>query len=529
VGNALITAAEALADSSGKGFASPGRIILITDLQEGSHLEPLQGYEWPKGIELSVESLKPTKTSNASLQLMADSEEAATRGDAGVRVRVSNAPDSRREQFQVGWARAGAAGFVGQPASVYLPAGQSRIVTLPLPPGGQPVDRILLTGDEEDFDNKVFAIPPEAARVAVLYLGNDSEKDPKQPLYFLRRAFQETRRQVVQVAAHRPGDVVIDPDLRGATLLLITEPLPDELLKTVRAYLVAGKTAFVMLRREAMGPTLARLLDLDRVSVEEVQPNSYAMLADIDFRHPIFAPFADPRFSDFTRIHFWKYRRLDSTAIPGSRVVAKFDSGAPALLEASVGRGRVLVLTSGWQPDDSQLAFSTKFVPLLYSILEDSGAPAPAPAQYYVGEPVPLGPSQAVGSSGLSVRLPDGSQVDLTAGATNFSQTATPGIYTLVSAGPGRRFAVNLDPAESRTVALPVDELERLGAPLAHSVTTVAREAERKLRLQNTELESRQKLWRWFVVITLAVLLFETWVAGRSGRRPASQAGGATL
>jgi hypothetical protein len=529
LGDALISAAEALAETGGKTPTPRGRIILITDLQEGSHLEPLQGYEWPKGIELSVERLNSKRTSNAALQLMTDSDEAGARSDANLRVRVSNAADSRRDQFQVGWARPGGGSFAGQPIAIYVPAGQSRIVTLPAPSSAEPVDRIILTGDEEEFDNTVFATPPETARLTVLYLGSDSEKDSKQPLYFLRRAFQETRRQVVQVLAHPPGGPLVDTEVRSATLFIITDPLPDQPLKTIREQLVGGKTALVMLKTDALGPTLARLLELDRVSLEEAQPNGYAMLADIDFRHPLFAPFADPRFSDFTRIHFWKYRRLDPASIPSARVVAKFDSGAPALLEVPVGKGRLLVLTSGWQPDDSQLALSTKFVPLLYSMLEGSGAPASAPTQYYIGDTIPLAPVPGAGPSTLALRLPDGSQMDLASAETNFSQTTMPGIYTVVSAQTSRRFAVNLDPTESRTAPLSPDELERLGAPLARQVPTAAREADRRHRLQNTELESRQKLWRWFVVMTLAVLLFETWLAGRTGRKPAALTGGATL
>src|SRR5260221_12580748 len=124
--------------------------------------------------------------------------------------------------------------------------------------------------------------------------------------------------------------------------------------------------------------------------MDEVHPPNYAMLAEIDFRHPLFAPFADPRFSDFTKIHFWKYRRLDTGVIPSPRVLAKFDSGDPALIEVRLGKGRIFILASGWQPDDSQLAVSTKFVPLLYSILQESGATAPAPLQYMVGDSVPL-------------------------------------------------------------------------------------------------------------------------------------------
>jgi uncharacterized membrane protein AbrB (regulator of aidB expression) len=37
--------------------------------------------------------------------------------------------------------------------------------------------------------------------------------------------------------------------------------------------------------------------------------------------------------------------------------------------------------------------------------------------------------------------------------------------------------------------------------------------------LASSELESRQKLWRWFIVATLVMLLMETWLAGWTARR----------
>ena len=80
------------------------------------------------------------------------------------------------------------------------------------------------------------------------------------------------------------------------------------------------------------------------------------------------------------------------------------------------------------------------------------------------------------------------------------------------------RFAVNVDDRESRTAPLPGDELERLGVPLSHQ-PTVASQSARQARLQNAELEDRQKLWRWFIVATLVVLLLETWLSGRTARR----------
>jgi len=241
------------------------------------------------------------------------------------------------------------------------------------------------------------------------------------------------------------------------------------------------------------------------------------MLADIDFRHPLFSPFADPRFSDFTKIHFWRYRRVDAGAISSARIIAKFDSGDPALLEIPIGRGRLLLLTAGWHPEDSQLALSTKFVPFLYSILEEAGVANPAPIQYHVGDMVPLSSSGGPGAKPLTITPPDGAAVTMSAGETNFSKTLSPGIYTIGST-PARRFAVNLDESESRTTPLPQDELERLGAPVSKPKASAAVEAKRKIRLQNDELESRQKLWRWFIVATVAVLLSEIWLAGRTAR-----------
>jgi len=66
---------------------------------------------------------------------------------------------------------------------------------------------------------------------------------------------------------------------------------------------------------------------------------------------------------------------------------------------------------------------------------------------------------------------------------------------------------------------VPLDELERLGAPMPHPASRIITQAERTVRLQNADLEARQKLWRWFIIATLVVLFLETWLAGRTARR----------
>jgi hypothetical protein len=523
LGNALIAAAEALAETPGRTVAGPRQVLLVSDLQEGSRLDQLQGYEWPKGIELSVEVLKPRNISNASLQLVTDSDEAKPDAMAGVRVRVSNSAESRHEKFRVGWASADGRAFTGEASEVYVPPGQSRVVALPLgrlPAGSQPASRVLLQGDDEDFDNSVFVIPPEALRLNILYFGADSEKDSRQPRYFLQRAFQETRRQAVQVVS--PSAASLPAEVQAAGLLVVADALPENQARLLHDEVAAGQTLLFMLKDAAAGATLGRIIGIDRVAVEEGRVGNYAMLAEIDFRHPLFSGFADPRFSDFTKIHFWKYRKVEAAALPGARVLAAFDNGDPALLEIPIGKGHAFVLTSGWQPEDSQLALSTKFVPLMYALLEQTGRSAPAPTQYHVDDVIPI--SSLAGRKLLPVGVvePDGSRVNLSGVETNFTQTAAPGIYKLDFGGETRQFAVNLEGAESRTTPLPVDELERLGAPM-RGRPSEAVVATRKVRLLNTELEARQKLWRWVLVATLALLVFETWLSGRTARSLAIQ------
>jgi len=69
-----------------------------------------------------------------------------------------------------------------------------------------------------------------------------------------------------------------------------------------------------------IGPTVARLSGVPALGVTEARPAQYAMLGEMDFRHPLFAAFADARFSDFTRIHVWHYRRFVASDIPGCLV-----------------------------------------------------------------------------------------------------------------------------------------------------------------------------------------------------------------
>ena len=519
LGNALITAVETLMDADTReDHPRPSRVILITDLQEGSRLEGLQGYEWPRAISVEVRPVRTRRPTNAGLQWIVDADDyGAGADDTGPRVRISNSSDAGREQFQIHWDGVGDA----RPMDVYIPPGQSRIVPAPLLPDGVRGERLVLSGDDDDFDNAVNLMRPEPERIVVVFLGDDPEQDPARLLYYLKRAFQQTRRRAVRVDARPSAALLTDPELADARLVVFSDVLSAGRLEAVRKSILDGGTVLCAMTHAAVAPTLARLcdLDVDALVAAEAPSDRYAMLGQIDFEHPLFAPFADPRFSDFTKIHFWKHRRLETGNIPAARVLARFDNGDAALVEIPRGKGRLFVLTAGWHRADSQLALSSKFVPLLYALIESSGNAGAYHVQYRVGDEVNLASLNADGP--LSVRKPDGSTAELPADVTTFTQTDQPGVYAIPETQPPVRFAVNLDGAESRTGPMPVEELMRLGVPLAPDLAVSAKKAAQQRQLHAAELESRQKLWHRLIVAALVILMLETWLAGWLTRRTA--------
>ncbi len=549
LGNALITAAETIEDAEKREqHTGPRRIVLITDLQEGSRLDGLQGHEWPRGLEVVVEPVKATRPTNAGLQWVMDADDSAqSTSETPVRIRVNNSTDAKREQFQIRWAG------VGDSLDAYVPPGQSRIVPAPKLPTNSVGERITLVGDDDDFDNTAYVVQPKAEEVNMHYLGNDVETDSAQSLYYLKRAFQDTRRQAVRLVAaevtrRTPSATNSPPHVDGYKLAIITSTLPEQLSSEVRQFLINGGTALLVMNDTQISSTLGQLIGATDLTVAESTVGNYAMFSQLDFTHPLLAPFSDPRFGDFTKIRFWKHRQLSADKLPGSRIIASYDDNTPAILEVPVGRGRLFVFTFSWRPTDSQFALSSKFVPLLYSLLDQAGGGAAQLAQFRIGDTVDLSafarsrrgnetdssnsqpnPPPPVGGF-ITVRKPDGTQVPLTAEA-RFTQTDQPGIYEVSVADEVKRrnehlmkFAVNLDASESKTAPLPVDDLERLGVPMKSTEVTPALAAAKLESLHNAELEARQKLWRWLIVAALAVLLVETWLAGWITRRTAVQA-----
>ncbi len=505
-----VAAVDDVPDAAEDSGRVPRRIILVSDLQQGATLEGLGAFEWPSDVSMEVLAVGDDGT-NAGIQRAADpaDEEAAVTA-SGVRVRVSNDPGGRGESFAVRWADANGALF-GTPVNAYVPPGESRVVRVPRPDDPSKGVSLRLSGDPHGFDNNLYLVPVSRDDATVVYLGNDAAEDPAGLLYFLERVFPETPGRRVRVEAVRPGSAFAPDPARPPRLAVVAGETTPANARTLRALAEAGATVLYLAVSPGPADTLATLAGSGPLELAEA-PEGDALLAEIAFDHPIFRPLAGPQFNDFTKIRFRKHRRLDAEALGDTRVLARFEGGDPALVVKPVGKGRLVVLTSGWNPPESGLARSSKFVPLMAALLDPDG-PADTGTDYPVNArvPVPATPSGAV------VSKPDGSTVNAEPGAEAFDVTNLPGVYRVETPSGTRSFAVNLDPSEGKTFPISLETLEQFGCRLAKP-TDPAAEVEERRQLRNAELEGRQKLWRWLVVAALATLFVETWLAGRLGR-----------
>ena len=141
---------------------------------------------------------------------------------------------------------------------------------------------------------------------------------------------------------------------------------------------------------------------------------------------------------------------------------------------------------------------------------------APVQAANWVGQPITLPRDEEITTElkGPSGNLELDEESDL-------FYAEEPGIYTL--SGPREAtFAVNLPPAESKTTPLPEERLDGLKLPLAPESAEEGILAQARLQTTlDAELEKQQKWWRWFILGAIVLAILETWLGGRTWRRPA--------
>lgn len=506
---------QALVDTAGWFGSAQGisglkkRVVVITDFQEGARLDALRGMVWPENIAVEVVRVEAPNADNFTLSLAASAAESNTnlqirgepeneRGRSFYRVRLSNTRDSKASDFKLTWDKGSE-----PPTTGYLPPGASRVLSIPGNAG-----TLTLSGDAWDFDNRIFIAPAQPKPVKIVFIGEEKTRsEAATPLFYLSRALQPTPSLLPEltIVPETAAGVPADTELVFISGARLSAPL----MQSVRALAEKGGLVIAVVTPEMKPQDLEALTGISGiqsdVSDKSGSSDDYQMLSEVQTTHPLLRPFADERLRDFTKLHFWKHRSLTLPKDSPLEVLARFDQGDPAILARSLGKGRVVLLTSGWHPADSQLALSTKFVPLLYGWLEAAGFRNEQTASLLVGDVLPL-------DGTTSIMTPDGQTLTPKPGDT--IRAEVPGIYTL---GKDRLIAVNIAPEEGRITPMDLAKLRELGVRVEEGNldAKTSAKAEDKERLAITEQEARQRAWIWLLGSLLAILAWETWLAGR--------------
>ncbi len=519
IGAALVSAVELITEDETATLDAkvPKHIVVISDMQAGRRLDALRNTTWPEELTVSIEQVNTTKTTNAGMALVAPAQGLAPDADdKRQRIRVTNDAKSINQNFSLAWSDG-----VGTPTTVTVPPGSSRIVRAPARLSGQPGTSLILSGDDHNFDNTLYIAEDAPADAPVLFIGNEKIDDPNGLPYFLKHALQPTR-----VLAPRLITAIEPAALSSLRWVVVSGAPATSMNDTLQKYVSAGGAMMVVLRAPTDVDWLAQFTGRN-LTGSEAQLNGYAMLGRVDYEHPLLRPFDIAQFGDFTKIHVWHYRKV--TLPSDATVLAWYDDGNPAWFECTVGKGRVLVMTSGWHPADSQLALSTKFVPLIYTELQRCGPSTQRSTALIIGEPYEyaanstalIGPLSSAEIMAKRQAAPATTNPD-TEKTTPASVVPVekPGLYELKSASGSVLLAANIDPGESLIAPLALESLEALGVKItqqnitAGSAISDAHMAQRQLQI--AELESQQKSWAWVLAAVLVLLIIETSVAGQA-------------
>jgi hypothetical protein len=442
-----------------------GRLVIVTDLQRGgwdaespSHLPP--------GWTLDV--IDATNGGGNAPQNLAISGVAVetTRAVATIR-NTGAAARGGRVRLELDGREVAAADFnAGAGSSTEIPvvwrAPEAGVLRVAIDdPGGLAAD-----------DARFIAL---AGRVAPALIVTGGTSDPqaaaKPAALFLSRALGTASEADVDVISAGGLASISTAALatRPGIVLLSTRSLERPARERLVEYARAGGGLFIAASQDVEPVVLSEMTGWEPrlTAAEQTGPLT---LAATDLRHPIFRPFGALA-ANLGQVRFDRAWRI---APDGWTVIARFSNGTPALLERTLGEGRVVLFASDVDRRWNDFPLHPAFVPFALETLRYVAGDRQATRDFTVAQ----APSEA---------------------------RRTPGVYRSAA---NRPYAVNVDARESAPDRMAATEFARMVQP---STEMYVQAAERQAR----QTESRQSYWQYGLVLMIATLIAES-VVGRA-------------
>lgn len=242
------------------------------------------------------------------------------------------------------------------------------------------------------------------------------------------------------------------------------------------------------------------------------------------FSHPSTAYFNDPRggrLQDAEFQHWFQLTPVDDK----TQTLLSLDRGVPLIVEKKQGRGRVVAVATTASPEWSNLPLQPFFVPLAQRLVTYLATQSTTPAWQFVGAPLQLNLKKEQGDVPFTFTDSTGKEDEYKSrreGEAALLETrpvSSPGVFELrqkdAAAAPVRRFAFNVNPAESQLKTLSSAEVGkmagRLGVGFADSFDGYE-------KLDRTRRHGAE-FWQPFLLALLFLLFFEVLLQQRIAGR----------
>lgn len=256
--------------------------------------------------------------------------------------------------------------------------------------------------------------------------------------------------------------------------------------------------------------------------------NSGAKLDPNSIQHPALGMFKDTSSMNLAGAQFFVYHPLEPAADKDAsavRVMLRFNSGDPALVERQVGLGHVVLSASSAGRLWNDLPLQSAYLPFTYQVLFYLGQGATSHRNLRLDEPLFLSLALTDAEKAVRVTSPSGQTstqnpvLDARGVTFRYDKTGQAGVYKLAVAGSRTTdsFAVGLAAGESNlTIADPRTSAQESGVMMnAFSV------AKSPTELPTLISRSRYgtEIWYPIVVAIICLLFLESFLAQKFGRR----------
>ncbi len=256
------------------------------------------------------------------------------------------------------------------------------------------------TPDALPIDNVFHFVLTPAAPVPVTVVSQGTADT----MLYLSRALAIGEQPRFDASLQSPEGLAGDGTNRARVMLLNDVPVGETLATRLVAFVEGGGGLMIATGPRASWPS-GRANWLPAAIGQAVdRTRGAARLSGMDFGHEIFEPFRAPRSGDFSTARYYSYRAL--TTAKGASVLARFDTGEPALVEKTAGRGRVAVYASTLDLSWNDLPLKPMFLPFVHQLGRHLSGFKEQPAWLTIGQVLDVDAAEiAAGStSGAAAR-----------------------------------------------------------------------------------------------------------------------------